>query len=68
MPFVSVAMIGTAVAFYVGFKNNSSYERLWEARRIWGAIVNVSQAFAAGVLGIVGKFAQWLTKACIADA
>ena len=38
--FLPVAPIGTSVACYVGFKNNSSYERLWEARRIWGGIVN----------------------------
>ncbi len=39
IPFLPVATIGTAVAFYVGFKNNSAYDRLWEARRIWGAMV-----------------------------
>lgn len=38
IPFLPVATIGTAVAFYVGFKNNSAYDRLWEARRIWGGI------------------------------
>ncbi|MCF2490686.1 bestrophin family protein [Dyadobacter sp. CY347] len=43
--FVPIGLIGTAVAFYVGFKNNSSYERLWEARRIWGAIVNASRSW-----------------------
>jgi len=39
-------MVGTAVAFMTGFKNNASYARLWEARQIWGAIVNGSRAFA----------------------
>ncbi|NIJ53928.1 bestrophin family protein [Dyadobacter arcticus] len=43
--FVPIGLIGTAVAFYVGFKNNSSYERLWEARRIWGSIVNASRTW-----------------------
>ncbi|HEX6225153.1 MAG TPA: bestrophin family ion channel, partial [Chryseolinea sp.] len=33
--------------FYVGFKNNQSYERGWEARKVWGSIVNLSRAFAA---------------------
>jgi ion channel-forming bestrophin family protein len=37
LPFVPISLMGTAVAFYVGFKNNSSYERLWEARKLWGA-------------------------------
>ncbi|HEY5916852.1 MAG TPA: bestrophin family ion channel [Chryseolinea sp.] len=47
IPWLPVSLIGTAVAFYVGFKNNQSYERGWEARRVWGSIVNLSRAFAA---------------------
>ena len=27
-------MIGTAVAFYLGFKNNQAYDRLWEALKV----------------------------------
>ena len=54
IPFLPLATIGTAVAFYVGFKNNSSYERLWEARRIWGAITNVSRSWATLVNTTVG--------------
>ncbi|MGL4632081.1 MAG: bestrophin family protein [Leadbetterella sp.] len=46
IPFFPISLIGTAVSFYVGFKNNSSYERLWEARRIWGNITNVSRTLA----------------------
>lgn len=40
IPWVPVALIGTAAAFIVGFKN---YNRLWEARQIWGAIINGSR-------------------------
>ena len=47
-------MIGTAVAFYVGFKNNSAYDRLWEARKIWGGIVNNSRNWGSNVLAYVG--------------
>ncbi|QJW90484.1 hypothetical protein HNV11_14395 [Spirosoma taeanense] len=50
IPFVPIATIGTAVAFYVGFKNNSSYDRLWEARRIWGSITNASRSWGIMVL------------------
>ncbi|MCB0794389.1 MAG: hypothetical protein KDB88_06600 [Flavobacteriales bacterium] len=45
MPWQPLSLIGIAVAFYLGFKNNSSYERLWEARKIWGGIVNTSRSF-----------------------
>lgn len=53
LPFVPISLVGTAVAFYVGFKNNSSYERLWEARKLWGSIVNISRSFAVGVLDYI---------------
>lgn len=45
IPWQPIALLGTAVAFMVGFKNNASYDRLWEARRIWGAIVNASRSW-----------------------
>ena len=47
VPWLPVSLVGTAVAFYVGFKNNSSYDRLWEARKIWGAIVNSSRMWGS---------------------
>lgn len=46
IPWLPVALLGTAVAFVVGFKNNASYDRMWEARRVWGAIVNASRVWA----------------------
>lgn len=45
LPWLPIALLGTAVAFVVGFKNNASYDRTWEARRIWGAIVNQSRSW-----------------------
>lgn len=53
VPWQPVLLVGTALAFYLGFKNNASYDRLWEARKIWGAIINNSRSFAAMVLGFV---------------
>ena len=45
LPWLPIGLIGTAVAFIIGFKNNASYDRLWEARKIWGGIVNTSRSF-----------------------
>jgi putative membrane protein len=45
VPLAPVALIGTAVAFMVGFQNNAAYDRIWEARKIWGGIVNTSRTF-----------------------
>ncbi len=55
IPWLPLSVIGTAVAFYVGFKNNQAYDRLWEARKIWGAIVNSSRAWGSAVKGFVGN-------------
>lgn len=49
IPWLPIALIGTAVAFVIGFKNNASYDRAWEARKIWGGIVNISRTWATMV-------------------
>jgi putative membrane protein len=48
-----ISVLGIAVAFYLGFKNNASYDRTWEARKIWGAIVNDSRSFGTAVCSFV---------------
>lgn len=53
LPWPPLGVIGIAVAFYLGFKNNSSYDRTWEARKIWGSIVNNSRTFAAAAVSFV---------------
>lgn len=53
LPWLPIALLGTAVAFVVGFKNNASYDRLWEARRIWGAILNSSRTWGIMVKDFV---------------
>lgn len=45
IPWVPVALLGTATAFISGFKNTQTYNRTWEARQIYGAIINNSRAF-----------------------
>lgn len=50
IPWVAIGLVGTAAAFIVGFKNTQTYNRLWEARQIWGGIINRSRA-----LGLMAK-------------
>lgn len=45
MPWVPIALVGTAAAFIAGFKNNATYARAWEARQIYGGIVNASRTW-----------------------
>ena len=54
IPWLPVSLIGTALAFYVGFKNNQAYDRSWEARKIWGGIVNLSRSFTVACKGFIG--------------
>lgn len=49
IPWLPLGVLGTAVAFIVSFKNNASYDRLWEARKIWGGIVNASRSWTIQV-------------------
>jgi len=53
IPWLPMSVIGIAVAFFLGFKNNASYDRLWEARKIWGAIVNTSRSWAVSVRDLI---------------
>jgi len=53
IPFNAVATLSTALAIYLGFKNNYAYERWWEARKIWGLIVNYSRSWAREVLTMI---------------
>ncbi|MCH9688713.1 MAG: hypothetical protein K0V04_45195 [Deltaproteobacteria bacterium] len=53
IPFQPISTIGIAVAFYVGFKNNASYDRFWEGRKIWGGIVNASRTWATNVMSYI---------------
>ncbi|RCS44612.1 hypothetical protein DTL42_16940 [Bremerella cremea] len=50
VPFNVVALLSTALAIFLGFKNNSAYDRWWEARKIWGLLVNYSRAWGREVL------------------
>ncbi len=45
MPIAIPAFIGTAISVILSFKLNQSYDRWWEARKIWGTIVNENRSF-----------------------
>lgn len=55
IPWLPISVIGIAVSFFVGFKTDSSYDRLWEARKIWGAIVNNSRKWGTSVKNFVSE-------------
>jgi putative membrane protein len=49
-PHVPLALYGSAIGVILGFRNNSAYGRWWEARTLWGAIVNNSRSLARQVM------------------
>jgi putative membrane protein len=34
------SLVGIALAVFLGFRNNASYDRWWEARKLWGQLLN----------------------------
>ncbi|MEN8787896.1 MAG: bestrophin family ion channel [Flavobacteriaceae bacterium] len=49
IPITIGGFLGTAIALLLSFKLAQSYERWWEARKIWGAIVNDSRTLVLQV-------------------
>lgn len=39
-------LFGVALAIFLGFRNTASYERWWEARKLWGALLNDTRSLA----------------------
>jgi ion channel-forming bestrophin family protein len=50
LPVLPMSLLGSALALFLGFRNNNAYNRWWEARTLWGAMVNASRSFAREVL------------------
>lgn len=48
-----LTMIGGALSVFLAFRNNSAYDRWWEARSLWGSLVNTSRTFARQVLTLI---------------
>ncbi|MDX2014815.1 MAG: bestrophin family ion channel [Myxococcaceae bacterium] len=53
VPNTAVGPMATALAIFLAFHNNGSYDRWWEARKQWGQLVNSSRSFARQVLTFV---------------
>ena len=55
MPISVPAFLGTAISVLLSFKLSQSYDRWWEARKIWGSIVNESRSFTMQLQSLVVK-------------
>lgn len=62
MPLTIPAFIGTAISILLSFKLSQSYDRWWEARKIWGAIVNDSRSFVIQLQTLTAKDNEAIVK------
>jgi ion channel-forming bestrophin family protein len=46
------ALVGIALAVFLGFRNSASYGRWWEGRKLWGALLNASRALGQQALSL----------------
>ncbi len=55
MPISVPAFLGTSISVLLSFKLSQSYDRWWEARKIWGSIVNESRSFTLQLQSLIVK-------------
>ncbi len=48
-------LVGVALALFLGFRNSSAYDRWWEGRKLWGALVNTMRTLTRQVLTMTGE-------------
>ncbi|KQS35912.1 bestrophin family protein [Pedobacter sp. Leaf194] len=53
IPVAVPALLGTIISLLLAFRSNQAYDRWWEARTLWGAIVNDSRSIARQILSFV---------------
>jgi ion channel-forming bestrophin family protein len=46
-------MIGLPLGIFLGFRNTSAYDRFWEARKLWGSLVNTTRSLTRQVLTLL---------------
>ena len=58
LPFSVAAILGSALAIFIAFRNNTSYGRWWEARTLWGSIINSSRVLARLIITFTDSHAH----------
>lgn len=50
---VPFSLVGFALGIFLGFRNNTSYDRFWEGRKLWGSLVNTSRTLTRQIFTLV---------------
>lgn len=45
-----LTLFGFVLALFLGFRNNASYDRFWEGRKLWGALLNTARSLTRQAL------------------
>jgi ion channel-forming bestrophin family protein len=54
VPDLTITVLGAALGILLGFRTNSAYDRWWEARKLWGRLVNSSRSLARQAITFSG--------------
>jgi putative membrane protein len=63
-------LIGVPLGIFLGFRNNASYDRFWEGRKLWGSLVNTTRSFARQITTFIeapADASQEVREAVIAE-
>ncbi|GAB4203652.1 MAG: bestrophin family ion channel [Sandaracinaceae bacterium] len=52
LPFT---LIGVALSIFLGFRNNAAYDRWWEGRKLWGALINTTRSLTRQILTLISE-------------
>jgi len=63
IPIAVPAILGTIISLLLAFKSNQAYDRWWEARTVWGAIVNDSRSLVRQII-VFYKDPDFSVEAC----
>lgn len=55
IPISVPSFLGTSISVLLSFKLSQSYDRWWEARKIWGTIVNESRSFVLQLQSFIAR-------------
>ncbi|HEX7854313.1 MAG TPA: bestrophin family ion channel [Sphingobium sp.] len=64
-PSLPLALFGSALALFLGFRSNSAYQRWWEGRSLWGLMINASRSLARQARNFLPEEAREMKRAIV---
>lgn len=64
-PSLPLTLFGSALALFLGFRDNSAYERWWEGRTLWGTMINASRNLARTARNLLPEDARDLKRTIV---